>query len=161
MFGSRRALRLRGLLLAALYLALPAGVFGVRPCAHHDGATTSADSETDPDGAPHAAAACTRSGHAAQAGHGAHTGHAGHAAETGPGAEYDHGHEHGGCACIGACSPAGAFALPEAGPCEAVAGVEETVPSTVSVAGDDVVPSHLAPHVLPWALPPPVIGRPS
>lgn len=150
--ANRRTLRLRGLLLAALYLAFPAGVFGVRPCSHHDAPPASAE-------AGHCdTAAAAPAPEAGQAGHAAHGGHGGH--DAAPAAHAPAGHhgpdEHGGCACIGACSPAGAAVLPEPPPAQDTEELTE-VPRPEPAAGDDSVPTHLVPHVLPWSVGPPVI----
>jgi hypothetical protein len=133
---SRFAPRLPALLLAALYLAAPAGVFGVRACSHHDAAMAEAHSDA--------------------AGHGGHAHHHG----DGGGAEplvhegHEEHEEHGGCACIGACSPASMLALPPPAVSGQVAVAGVSV-AAMPVAGD-VVFAHLLPYVLPFAVGPPV-----
>jgi hypothetical protein len=137
---NRWTLRLHGLLLAALYLAVPAGVFGVRPCAHHDGGTGAAETAT-PAGAAAAAAEYDARGS-----------HPGHSHEHAAGHEHDDDH---GCACVGPCSPVPALDLPQ--PVLDIA-VMAAVPAVLHAiaAGHDVVPPHLHPHALPWSVGPPV-----
>jgi hypothetical protein len=132
MICSRHLLRLRGLLLAVVYLAVPAGVLGVRPCEHHDAVD-----------APRAEA--TGDHHA----HGPDHSHAHNSADAQPA-------DHNGCDCLGACSPAPLPALPHA-----TAAASGAVPVAVSAAAlsvgeADAAPAHLHPYVLPWPVGPPV-----
>jgi hypothetical protein len=130
---NRRALRLIGGLLSAVYIALPGGAVGVRPCEHHGAAQAHADTDS----------------HAASAEHAKHAGHAGHA-EPAHAADHD---EHGSCSCFGVCAPAGAVALAAAG--YAPSSFEQLAEPRATAVPADAPRQRLVAFLLPWSTAPP------
>jgi hypothetical protein len=157
---------MRALFLAALYLAVPAGVLGVRPCEHHDGDAAAAGAAVELSrGVPGTTGHGAASRHSHEAAHGPERGASGHAAEhcgaaggAAVGADADESKDcgHRGCECVGACTPASAFAPTERAGIPADAPAPTAVACEGPVADSDVVPPHLLPHALPWSVGPPV-----
>jgi hypothetical protein len=128
-------LRLGSALLAALYLALPGGAWGIRPCAHHDD-LGAAEERTR----VHAAVAQG----AVTAHDAAHGGHAGHGeTEAEPGA----GDNHDVCSCLGVCATGSASAAPAAADVRvALPTIEPTGVRTASTAPFVARPPYFLPH---------------
>jgi hypothetical protein len=157
----RASLRIRALFLAALYLAVPAGVLGVRPCEHHDGKAADGSAAVELSrGVPDEAGAA--SSHSHEAAHGPERGAFDHAAEhcgaAVLGADADESKEcgHRGCECVGACTPSSVLAPPERAGSLVDAQAQMALASEGPAADSDVVPPHLLPHALPWSVGPPV-----
>lgn len=122
--------RLGSALLAALYLALPGGAFGVRACQHHDGVPTHAAAEASSE-------------------HAQHAGHHEAAAET-EGTE-----PHGGCSCLDTCAAGTGLLLPSA-PLAPLSTADRAVPAAFA-ACDDAPRAPRPDYFLPFPHGPPAI----